>query len=132
GVLEHFQIEAGVPLTAPLPNAFTWTVQFSGLATNDSAGLDLYSPPVAGQNYPDYWERNNDLWVPKTNAVAPMNFAARLEALSRVATVTVLATETNAPTANTLTVRRTWQGTDECGNSAACSQTVTVEDTRPP
>jgi len=61
-----------------------------------------------------------------------MNFAARLEALSRVATVTVLATETNAPTANTLTVRRTWQGTDECGNSAACSQTVTVEDTRPP
>ncbi len=45
-------------------------------------------------------------------------------------TVTVVGTETTGtcPQVNT----RTWQATDGCGNTATCSQTVTVSDNMPP
>lgn len=56
----------------------TWSVQFSGMGGGDELGVDLYSPPVVGSNFPDYWE-NNGGWQLKTNVV-DMNFAARLEA----------------------------------------------------
>ncbi len=131
-IFDDFQTDAPVPLSGPLPEALTWTVQFSGMAEGDRAGLDLYSPPVAGQNYNDYWERENEVWVLKTNAVAPMNFAARFAAVSRGVTVTELVTLTNPPVANTLAIQRTWLATDDCGNHATCSQTVFIEDTRPP
>jgi hypothetical protein len=62
-IFEEFQVEAVVPLAGPLPENFTWTVQFSGLADGDSAGLDLYSPPLQGQNYDDYWEREDGEWL---------------------------------------------------------------------
>jgi subtilisin-like proprotein convertase family protein len=130
-LFEDFQVDAVVPLTGPLPVSFTWTVRFSGLAAGDSAGLDLFSPPAAGSNAPTYWERESGEWVLKTNT-APMNFAARIEALSRGVTVLELGTVTNAPVGNTTAMTRTWRATDECGNSATCSQTVTVVDTRPP
>ena len=76
-IFDEFQIEAVVPLKTPLPNSFTWTVQFSGLSTNDSAGVDLYAPPVIGNTYVDYWERETSQWALKTNPV-PMAFASRL------------------------------------------------------
>jgi hypothetical protein len=131
-IFEEFQLDALVPLAGPLPQEFTWTVQFSGLAEGDSAGVDLYSPPVAGQNYNDYWERDNGEWLLKTNAVAPISFAARLEALSRGVTVTELSTVTNTPVGNQTAITRTWEALDECGNGATCSQTVIIEDRQPP
>ncbi len=56
----------------------TWSVQFRGMQTDDSAGVDLYSPPVIGGSYPDYWE-NNGGWTLLTNSV-PMDFGARMAA----------------------------------------------------
>jgi hypothetical protein len=57
----------------------TWSVQFQGMGAGDSVGLDIYSPPVVGQSYPDYWE-NNGGWVLLTNGV-PMDFASKMEAM---------------------------------------------------
>jgi hypothetical protein len=128
---EDFQIAAEVPLTVPLPDRLTWTIQFSGLASGDSAGLDLFSPPGVGDNRTSYWEREAAGWTEKTNGLS-MDFAARLTALSRGVVVTEVGTVTNAPVGNTTAVTRSWQATDECGNSAVCSQTVTVVDMRPP
>jgi len=55
-------------------NDVTWSVQFRNLGPGDSAGVDLYSPPTVGGDYPDYWE-NNGGWALKTNTVA-MNFGS--------------------------------------------------------
>ncbi len=128
---DEFQIEAVVPLRTPLPNSFTWTVQFSGLSTNDSAGVDLYAPPVIGNTYQDYWEYETNQWALKTNSV-PMEFASRLYAVSRGVDVTVLSTVTNSGPGNSFTATRTWQAVDACSNSATCSQSVTVVGLPPP
>jgi hypothetical protein len=130
-IFDDFQIGAVVPLMIPLPNSFTWTVQFSGLSANDSAGVDLYAPPVIGNTYGDYWENDTSRWALKTNSV-PMEFAARLSTINSSATVTVLSTVTNADCGNGFSATRTWQASDVCGNIATCSQTVRVVDQGPP
>ena len=60
----------------------TWSVQFEGLGATDSIGLDIYSPPTIGADYPDYWE-NDGGWVLLTNNV-PMDFAARMDANANI------------------------------------------------
>jgi len=52
--------------------------------------------------------------------------------LDRGVAVNELRTVTNAPVGNTTAITRTWQAVDECGNQATCSQTVSIEDRRPP
>src|SRR5438270_9046900 len=39
-------------------------------------------------------------------------------------------TYSNCP--NNFVIRRTYRATDQCGNSATCIQTITVNDTNPP
>jgi hypothetical protein len=63
----------------------TWTVQFSGMGATDSVGVDIYSPPVVGGGYSDYWV-NNGGWLLQTNLV-PMNFAATMSATPEPAPV---------------------------------------------
>src|SRR5204863_508295 len=46
--------------------------------------------------------------------------------------LTVLDTVTNALCGNTFAATRTWLGTDACGNTNSCAQTITVVDTTPP
>ena len=58
----------------------TWSVQFRGMAADDSAGVDLYSPPIIGASFADYWE-NNGGWRLLTNVVS-MNFGARMYAIA--------------------------------------------------
>lgn len=60
-------------------NEMTWTVQFQGMGAGDAVGVDLYSLPVLGQDYPDYWENTISGWALKNNSVA-MDFAALMEA----------------------------------------------------
>ena len=63
-----------------LPSSdMTWSVQFRGMSSTDSVGIDFYSPAVVGQEYPDYWE-NNGGWALRLNAAGPADFAARMEA----------------------------------------------------
>jgi hypothetical protein len=57
----------------------TWSVQFAGMGATDSAGVDIYSPPVVGGEHTDYWEYTAGAWSLKTNGV-PMDFAAVLQA----------------------------------------------------
>lgn len=62
-----------------VPDEFTWTVQFSGMGGTDTVGVDIYSPPVTGADYPDYWQNDGTGWILLTNTV-PMDFAARMYA----------------------------------------------------
>lgn len=72
----------------PLSN-MTWSVTFSNAHSTDHVGVDLYSPPVVGQNVDDYWEKGGSGWELKTNTV-PMDFAAIIEAVPEPATVWLL------------------------------------------
>ena len=57
----------------------TWTVQFRGAAQGDALGVDLYSPPTVGKDYPDYWRKVEGQWVLEENAAGPVDFASRFE-----------------------------------------------------
>jgi hypothetical protein len=56
----------------------TWSVEFTGMGLTDTVGVDIYSPPVVGSDWPDYWQ-NNGGWSLLTNVV-PMDFAAKMDA----------------------------------------------------
>ncbi len=66
-------------LFMPVESNMTWTVQFEGMGAGDSVGVDLYSSPSVGRDYPDYWQYKGGSWALMTNSVA-MDFAARMEA----------------------------------------------------
>lgn len=68
----------------------TWSVQFAGMGATDSAGVDIYSPPVVGGEHTDYWEYNGVAWSLKTNSV-PMDFAAVMAASAPEPSPVVLA-----------------------------------------
>ncbi|MCL4178173.1 MAG: PEP-CTERM sorting domain-containing protein [Verrucomicrobia bacterium] len=75
-----------VPLTQPLPDSFTWSVQFSGLGLTDTAGVTIYSPPTIGNNFDDYWVNDGVNWLLETNLVN-MDFAARFAAVPEPSTL---------------------------------------------
>jgi hypothetical protein len=71
----------GLPIFVPADD-ITWSIQFAGMGATDSVGLDIYSPPTVGGDYPDYWE-NNGGWLLLTNSV-PMDFGARFYAQATI------------------------------------------------
>jgi hypothetical protein len=81
-----FVVGTTVPLTGPLPESLTWTVQFSGFGPNDLAGVTIYSPPTVGNNFDDYWVNDGVAWTLQTNIIA-MDFAARLSAVPEPSTL---------------------------------------------
>jgi hypothetical protein len=71
----------------------TWSVQFSGMGSTDSVGVDLYSPPVVGGDFPDYWQNigtvSSPNWLLLMNTV-PVDFGAQMYAtVSEPSTVTI-------------------------------------------
>ncbi len=50
----------------------TVTVQFRGMASGNQAGLELFGPPSIGNEYADYWMRDNSAWqlMADTNGLA--------------------------------------------------------------
>ena len=131
-VIENFQSGATVvPLVGALPDAFTWTVQLSGLSGNDTAGLNLFGPPVTGDVRNDYWANSTGGWSLQTNN-AGSDFGAQLTAVSQGVTLTVLSTITNASCGNGFNAARAWQAVDACGNASVCTQIVAVVDQSTP
>ena len=72
---------AAAGLTIPVSD-MTWSVQFQGLGAGDAAGVDLYSPPVVGQNSADYWENDGGVWKLKQNPNVPIDFGAKMDAIA--------------------------------------------------
>lgn len=69
----------------PIPvDEMTWSVQFRGMGATDTVGVDLYSPPVIGQSYDDYWQNDGTElspdWKLMTNSL-PMDFGTRFYAV---------------------------------------------------
>jgi len=67
-----------------LPDTFTWTVQFSGLAAGQTGGLLLYGPPDVGSSFNDFWQADGaGAWslnqINNGNTLA--DFAARISAV---------------------------------------------------
>jgi hypothetical protein len=89
--LSDFATEAAVPLARDLPETFTWTVQFSGLGENDSAGVTIYSPPTVGNNFPDYWVNEEGTWNLLADENIDMDFAARFSAIPEPSTIGLFA-----------------------------------------
>src|ERR1035437_6169814 len=71
---------AGLSIPA---NDITWSVQFTGMGAGDVLGVDLYSPPVVGGDYPDYWENSGTGWTLKQQLSGQStDFAALMKAES--------------------------------------------------
>jgi hypothetical protein len=120
------------PLMDELPPSFTWTVQFSGLGVHDRVGVDLYSPPVIGQSYGDFWLRTEGGWELRMIEGLATDIAARAVASTNRVTISVLSTVTNALSGGLNVATRSWRATDACGNFSDCSQTVTMMPTTAP
>lgn len=44
------------------PDALTWTVQFNGLAGDETAGLWVYTDPTEGSSSANFWEKVGSTW----------------------------------------------------------------------
>jgi hypothetical protein len=81
--LKEFGTGSAVPLTIDLPDSFSWSVKFSGLGTDEHAGVTLYNGLEVGNNYNDYWVKKPAGWTlsyyqDRAGNVVPMNFAAQV------------------------------------------------------
>jgi hypothetical protein len=78
----EFSVAGGqIPNNVILPNSFTFSIQFSGIAGAESAGVDLYNPPGTGSSFNDYWLYDGATWELRTNTGPVLNFAAHIEAV---------------------------------------------------
>ncbi len=77
-----------LPALLTVPDIFTFTVQFEGIAGTEVAGLELYNPPTVGNGFDDFWEKNTSgQWELKTGT-GPMSFGARAEAVPEASPLT--------------------------------------------
>lgn len=74
-----------------VPDRFTWTVEFSGLAEGERAGLLFYDPPGVGSSEPDFWQKEDGAWHLLEFPSLVANFAAQVTATNvPVQTVEIL------------------------------------------
>jgi hypothetical protein len=79
--MEFSVADGQIPNNVILPNSFTFSIQFSGIAGAESAGVDLYNPPTSGSSFNDYWLYDGATWDLRTNTGPVLNFAAHIEAV---------------------------------------------------
>lgn len=65
---------------------FTWSVEFSGIAEAEEAGLLFYNPPAVGSSDVFFWEKENGDWTAVATDDTGNNFAARVTAVDAPAT----------------------------------------------
>src|SRR5216110_1778551 len=128
--LDHHLRRQRTPATCPSVRICrrTWT------ATDDCANsascsqtitfVDTTPPVIVCQ--PD---RTNE-WV--TGAVPVFGNPTASDACDPTLTITFVDSELPATCPAVRIFRRTWTATDDCTNSASCSQTITFVDTTPP
>jgi hypothetical protein len=83
----HFDVSG---LSLGVSNDVTWTVQFTGVESGESAGLLWYNPPTVGSSPDDFWEKVNGVWTLKRlspNGGPIANFAAQVSAIPEPTTV---------------------------------------------
>jgi hypothetical protein len=81
GLSTNYSTKSFSGLKIPVPNDFTWTVQFSGLVntSGDEAGLIFRDPPTVGSSPDDVWIKENGTWGLFDWQSHPIaNFAARI------------------------------------------------------
>ncbi|MGV3773290.1 MAG: PEP-CTERM sorting domain-containing protein [Verrucomicrobiales bacterium] len=61
------------------PSIFTWTVEITGLTGEEQAGLNIYTPPTVGANFPSYWQRNGGTFELLVNDATAVDFGAYAE-----------------------------------------------------
>ena len=77
-------------LSVLLPSdRFTWSVQFSGLAATESAGLLFYDPPTVGSSDDYFWENENGAWLAVASDGTGNNFAAQVIATNAATTIQI-------------------------------------------
>jgi len=70
-----------------VPDWITWTVSFSGIEGNETAGLLLRDTPTIGEDYTDYWEKTPDGWQTKIIQDTPVTFGAQVVAVPEPTTM---------------------------------------------
>src|SRR5262249_29628794 len=77
---DGFQTAEAEGFSVTVPNTFTWTVTFNGLTADQTAGLQLYDPPLVGSSFLDFWQNSGGTWNTYLfdNGATPGNFAARV------------------------------------------------------
>jgi hypothetical protein len=61
-------------------DSLTLVVSFQGIDQGESAGVDLYDPPVVGTSSDDYWGKTLTGWELLQISGTPVNIASRFEA----------------------------------------------------
>jgi hypothetical protein len=80
-IFDDFITGAVQPLTGPVPDSFTWSIQFQNLG-GGTAGVDLYDPIVTGGNYNEYWDNDGiNGWQYRGTNSPNINFAAKVSAV---------------------------------------------------
>lgn len=86
----HTVIMGGLNLEN-VPDKVIWTVEYSGITSNEIAGSLLYSPPTVGHSYNDCWVNTNNAWTLTCRRYgdAPPVFAANFKSYSKAETNTI-------------------------------------------
>jgi hypothetical protein len=76
-------------MAVPVPDSFTWTIEFGGLSADEPSGLLFYDPATVGSSEDDFWQQENGLWTLLTFPDQRSNFAARVVAVDIVPRIRV-------------------------------------------
>lgn len=67
-VSDPFKLESGYNTVTlsnvqiSVPASLIWTVHFTGISENESAGLIFENPPNVGSSFDDFWMRKGSIW----------------------------------------------------------------------